>query len=226
MRDFLSISLSNSAKFIHSTENFCNFVFGNHEIRFFVWIYNYLIFTCKDTKTISDYQLFFTTFLSRTDVDTNRCKEQYPVCMREVYKAAMKEFNDEELGIIKLKNPWTNVSIPKSDIPEKRAITASMLRKFFNVVPDRSRFTNPLMEVGQDVALISFCMCGLNAVDIFNAKKDQYVNGVFHYERQKTRMSRSDKGYFEIRVPEFLKPTFEKYLSRKVGSLWLFNFHD
>ena len=158
--------------------------------------------------------------------ETNRCKEQYPVCMREVYKAALKEFNDEELGIVKLKNPWSNVVIPRSDIPEKRAITASMLRKFFNVVPDRSRFTNPLMEVGQDVALISFCMCGLNAVDIFNAQKDQYVNGIFHYERQKTRMSRSDKGYFEVRVPEFLKPTFEKYLSRDKKSPWLFNFHD
>lgn len=102
---------------------------------------------------------------------TNRCKEQYPVCMREVYKAAMRKFNDEEQGIVKLKNPWNNVVIPRSDVPEKRAITASMLRKFFNVVPDRSRFTNPLMEVGQDVALISFCLCGLNAVDIFNAKK-------------------------------------------------------
>lgn len=158
--------------------------------------------------------------------ETNRCKEQYPVCMREVYKAALKEFNDEELGIVKLKNPWSNVVIPRSDIPEKRAITASMLRKFFNVVPDRSRFTNPLMEVGQDVALISFCMCGLNAVDIFNAQKDQYVNGIFHYERQKTRMSRSDKGYFEVRVPEFLKPTSEKYLSRDKKSPWLFNFHD
>ena len=158
--------------------------------------------------------------------ETNRCKEQYPVCMRQVYKAALKEFNDEELGIVKLKNPWSNVVIPKSDVPEKRAIPASMLRKFFNVVPDRSRFTNPLMEVGQDVALISFCMCGLNAVDIFNAKKEQYVNGIFHYERQKTRMSRSDKGYFEVRVPAFLKPTFEKYLSKKVDSPWLFNFHD
>ena len=158
--------------------------------------------------------------------ETNRCKEQYPVCMREVYKAALKEFNDEELGIVKLKNPWSNVVIPRSDIPEKRAIPASMLRKFFNVVPDRSRFTHPLMEVGQDVALISFCMCGLNAVDIFNAKKDQYVNGIFHYERQKTRMSRSDKGYFEVRVPAFLKPTFEKYLSKNTDSPWLFNFHD
>ena len=158
--------------------------------------------------------------------ETNRCKEQYPVCMRQVYKAALKEFNDEELGIVKLKNPWSNVVIPKSDVPEKRAIPASMLRKFFNVVPDRSRFTNPLMEVGQDVALISFCMCGLHAIDIFNAKKEQYVNGIFHYERQKTRMSRSDKGYFEVRVPAFLKPTFEKYLSKKVDSPWLFNFHD
>ena len=159
-------------------------------------------------------------------LQTNRCKEQYPVCMREVYKAAIKEFNDEELGVIKIKNPWGKVTIPRSDIPEKRAIPASMLRKFFNVVPDRSRFTHPLMEVGQDVALISFCMCGLNAVDIFNAKKDQYVNGIFHYERQKTRSSRSDKGYFEVRVPEFLKPTFEKYLSKKVDSPWLFDFHD
>lgn len=157
---------------------------------------------------------------------TNRCKEQYPVCIREVFKAAMKEYNDEELGIIKIKNPWGKIVIPKADIPEKRAISASMLRKFFNVVPDRSRFTHPLMELGQDVALISFCMCGLNAVDIFNAEKGQYVDGIFHYERRKTRNSRSDKGYFEVRVPDFLKPTFEKYLSKNVDSPWLFEFHE
>lgn len=157
--------------------------------------------------------------------NTNRCKEQYPVCMREVYKAALKEYNDEELGIVRLRNPWSNVTIPRSDVPEKRAIPASLLRKFFNVIPDRSRFTNPLMEIGQDVALISFCMCGLNAVDIFNAQKDQYVNGIFHYERQKTKNSRADRGYFEVQVPEFLKPTFEKYLS-KADTPWLFNFHD
>ena len=157
---------------------------------------------------------------------TTRSKEQYPVCMRAVYKAAIREFNDEERGIVKLNNPWKNVTIPRSDVPEKRAIPASKLRAFFNVVPDRSRFTNPLMEVGQDVALISFCMCGLNAVDIFNAKKDQYDGCIFHYERQKTRSARSDRGYFEVRVPAFLKPTFEKYLSTDNNSPWLFNFHD
>lgn len=168
-------------------------------------------------------------FLSRwidALAETNLCKEQYPVCMREVYKAALKEFNDEELGVVKIKIPWGNVTIPRSDIPEKRTIPASKLRAFFNVVPDRSRFTNPLMEIGQDVALISFGMCGLNAVDIFNAKKGQYVNGIFHYERQRTKKTRSDNGYFEVRVPEFIKPTFEKYLSKDPKSPWLFNFHE
>ena len=150
---------------------------------------------------------------------TNRCKEQYPVCIREVFKAAMKEYNDEELGIIKIKNPWGKIVIPKADIPEKRAISASMLRKFFNVVPDRSRFTHPLMELGQDVALISFCMCGLNAVDIFNAEKGQYVDGIFHYERRKTRNSRSDKGYFEVRVP---KQIWEKVDPNYKESLYAF----
>ena len=109
---------------------------------------------------------------------------------------------------------------------EEINIPASKLRAFFNVVPDRSKFTHPLMEVGQDVALISFCMCGLNAVDIFNAKKDQYDGNIFHYERQKTRSTRSDRGYFEVRVPAFLKPTFEKYLTKDERSPWLFNFHD
>lgn len=157
---------------------------------------------------------------------TNRCKEQYPVCIREMYRAALREFNDEETGKIKLKNPWCNVTIPRSDVPEKRAIPASKLRAFFNAVPDRSRFTNPLMEVGQDVAMMSFCMCGLNAVDIFNATKEQYDGDIFHYERQKTRNSRADKGYFEVRVPEILKPVFEKYLSTDKESPWLFNFHE
>ncbi|MDD6472186.1 MAG: hypothetical protein PUF62_04020 [Bacteroidales bacterium] len=32
--------------------------------------------------------------------------------------------------------------------------------------------------------------------------------------------------YFEIRVPQFIKPTFEKYLSKDIESPWLFDFQD
>ena len=169
------------------------------------------------------------SFLSRwiySLSQTARSKNKYPINIRQIHKAAMLEYNDEERGIQLITNPWSKISIPKEDTPNKRAISPNMLRKFFAVVPDFSRFTHPLQELGQDVALISFCMCGINSIDLFFAKKSQYHNGVFHYNRRKTSKSRSDNAYFEIMVPQFIKPTFEKYLSKNIESPWLFDFQD
>ena len=169
------------------------------------------------------------SFLSRwidSLSQTARSKNKYPINIRQIHKAAMLEYNDEERGIQLITNPWPKITIPKEDTPNKRAISPNMLRRFFAVVPDFSRFTHPLQELGQDVALISFCMCGINSIDLFFAKKRQYHNGIFHYNRRKTSKSRSDNAYFEIRVPQFVKPTFEKYLSKDMKSPWLFDFQD
>ncbi len=169
------------------------------------------------------------SFLSRwidSLSQTARSKNKYPINIRQIHKAAMLEYNDEERGIQLITNPWPKITIPKEDTPNKRAISPNMLRRFFAVVPDFSRFTHPLQELGQDIALISFCMCGINSIDLFFAKKIQYHNGIFHYNRRKTSKSRSDNAYFEIRVPQFVKPTFEKYLSKDMKSPWLFDFQD
>lgn len=169
------------------------------------------------------------SFLSRW-IDSlalsSRSKEKYPINIRQIHKAAMLEYNDEDRGILLIQNPWPKITIPKGDTPNKRAIAPSMLRKFFGIVPDFSRFTHPLQELGQDVALMSFCMCGINSIDLFFAEKSQYYDGILHYNRRKTCKSRSDNAYFEIRVPQFLIPTFEKYLSKDKESPWLFDFHD
>lgn len=157
---------------------------------------------------------------------TSRCKEKYPICVREIFKQAILHYNDEENGVVRIKYPWTKVTIPKSDTPEKRAIPIGLLRKFFQVIPDDSRFKHPLQELGQDVAKISICMCGINTIDLFEAKKEQLAKGIFWYNRAKTKGSRTDKAYFEIRIPPFLMPTIEKYLSKDKKSPWLFNFHD
>jgi len=169
------------------------------------------------------------SFLSRwidSLARTSRSKEKYPINLRQIHKAAMLEYNDEDRGIQLIQNPWSKITIPKGDTPNKRAIAPSMLRNFFSIVPDLSRFTHPLQELGQDVALISFCMCGINSIDLFYAEKSQYYDGILHYNRRKTCKSRSDNAYFEVRVPQFLIPTFEKYLSKDEESPWLFDFHD
>lgn len=44
---------------------------------------------------------------------THRAKEMYPVCMRQVFKAAVEEYNDYDNGNLRIKvNPWGKVKIP------------------------------------------------------------------------------------------------------------------
>lgn len=59
-------------------------------------------------------QLTF-SFLSRwidSLSQTARSKHKYPINIRQIHKAAMLEYNDEERGIQLITNPWPKISIP------------------------------------------------------------------------------------------------------------------
>ena len=81
-----------------------------------------------------------------------------------------------------------------------------------------------LPELGRDVAKLILCMGGINTVDLFHLKKTDYRNGVIGYKRAKTRHSRTDEAYFEMRVEPFIQPVFDKYLASEDDE-YLFSFH-
>lgn len=154
-----------------------------------------------------------------------RAKEMYPVCVRQIFKAALVELNDEERGVIRIKfNPWLKVQIPKSDKAEQRAISAEACREFFNRPLPQTKMISSLPELGRDVAKLVLCLGGINTVDLFYMKKSNYKNGVIGYNRAKTRHSRSDEAYIEMRVEPFIQPVFDKYLADDDDE-FLFNFH-
>lgn len=156
---------------------------------------------------------------------TNRAKEMYPVCVRQIFKAALVELNDEERGLIRIKfNPWLKVQIPKADKAEQRAISAEACREFFNRPLPQTKMLSSLPELGRDVAMLVLCLGGINTVDLFCLKKKDYHNGVIGYKRAKTRHSRADEAYIEMRIEPFIKPIFEKYLASEDDE-YLFNFH-
>ncbi len=156
---------------------------------------------------------------------TNRAKEMYPTCLRQIFKRALIELNDEERGIVRIKyNPWLKVSIPKSDSTVQRAISAEACREFFNRPLPETKMISSLPELGRDVALLSLCLGGINTVDIFELKKENYKDGVIGYKRAKTKHSRKDEAYIEMRVEPFIQPTFDKYLSDE-NDEYLFKFH-
>lgn len=156
---------------------------------------------------------------------TARAKEMYPVCVRQVWRAAYRELNDEERGVIRVKfNPWLKVKIPQADTAKKRAITPEACRRFFSAPLPESKFVSPLPELGRDVAMMVLCLGGMNTVDIYNLRKEDYRDGIIHYRRAKTMRSRADGAYMEMRVPPILLPLMDKYRSQD-DDPWLFMFH-
>lgn len=155
----------------------------------------------------------------------HRAKEMYPICMRQVFKAAQVEMNDYDNGIIRIKtNPWVKVKIPKADRTEKLAITPEACRMFFSFPLPDSKMKYPLMELGRDVAMMVLCLAGINTVDLFNLRKEDYHGGIIHYQRAKTKKFRADGAYMEMRVPPILLPLFDKYANKDEADDHLFVF--
>lgn len=157
---------------------------------------------------------------------TKRAKEMYPICIRQIFKAAMLEYNDYDNGIIRIRtNPWPKVKIPEADRAVKLAITPQDARKFFAAPLPESKMSKPLPELGRDVAMMVLCLAGINTVDLYNLKKTDYYDGIIHYKRAKTKKFRADNAYIEMRVPSILLPLFEKYATGD-DDPYLFSFHE
>lgn len=154
-----------------------------------------------------------------------RAKEMYPTCIRQIFKAAILEYNDYDRGLIRIKtNPWLKVKIPTADVPEKRAITPEECRAFFSTPLPESKMKEPLPELGRDVAMMVLCLGGINTVDLYELRKTDYQDGIIKYKRAKTRKFRADGAYMEMRVPTILQPVLEKYFTDETDER-LFSFY-
>lgn len=158
---------------------------------------------------------------------THRAKEMYPICMRQVFKAAQLEYNDYDMGLIRIKtNPWAKVEIPAADKADKLAITPEACREFFSFPLPDSKMKFPLTEFGRDIAMMVLCLAGMNTVDIYNLRKKDYSGGIIRYQRAKTKKFRADGAYMEMRVPAIIEPLFEKYRNTRTDDDRLFNFYQ
>lgn len=153
--------------------------------------------------------------------DYKRIQSQYPILIKRLFNEAVKEYNDYDTGVMRIKqNPWIKIDMPKAPVAEKKAITMEACREFFAVRPHRE-----LDKTAIDLCKMVFCLAGINIVDLYYMKKENYYDGILHYERMKTRTKRADKAYIEMKVPDLLMPTFEKYLSKDSKDEYLFNLH-
>jgi integrase len=155
--------------------------------------------------------------------NSKRKKSLYPTCIRAIFNAAVREYNDYDLDIIRIRtNPFIRVNIPKEGVSGKRSIDAVILNKIFssNVsYPEYDGITRK--ELAMDVSLMIFCLAGINAADLYDLKEKSLDNWKLKYNRKKTRDKSDGDAYMEISVPEIIRPLFKKYKGNK-GALFIF----
>ena len=151
-----------------------------------------------------------------------RGQELYLVSIRKIFDAAVATFNDYEVGNIKIRtNPFKNFKVPKpkfKSLCEKRALSVDTLQKIFTAPISTSR-----EELARDVFLLSFCLCGMNAVDLYTCAEIKGTQLI--YFRSKTKARRDDDAEMRINIPAEVIQVFNKYRSVEGNHVFLFSKH-
>ena len=148
--------------------------------------------------------------------DSPRKKSLYPSGIRAIFNAAILKYNDPELDVIRIRfNPFDRVKIPAGEVPQKRSVEADVVRTVLTstISYPAGHEDDSRKELGRDVAMMIFCLAGINASDLYDFKTDalRRKDWKLCYNRKKTRGKSKYGAYTEILVHEVIRPLFDKY---------------
>jgi integrase len=131
--------------------------------------------------------------------------------LRTLFNAACKLYNDEDLGVHKIKHyPFKKYKIGSAPLTRKRNITIAEVETIKNCkIKAGSR-----AELARDIFMLSFYLCGMNAVDIYNLNSKNIYKGRIEYNRSKTKVRRKDKAFISIKIIKEVEGLLSQYLEQ------------
>lgn len=137
-------------------------------------------------------------------IPSNRMLSLYLGGLRHLYKEAQKKYNDYERGLFLIpSSPFDNFNVPKQEATRKRAVTASVIKKIWMLPYKEIRKGHKATcryNLAKDCFIMSFCLMGMNSVDLYNAT--EIDEGTIIYYRTKTKDRRFDNARMEVTVPQ------------------------
>lgn len=155
---------------------------------------------------------------------TKRARTLYPTCIRLIFREAVLTSQDPNSEMLPISyNPWGRITIPTSDVPRKRAVSADVCRSFLTYqIPGNIKGARKA-QFGQDMTKLSFCLAAINTVDLYKLRKNDLKDGMICYCRSKTSSRRKDGAYIEMRVTPMAAELIKKYKSDKGDALLSFS---
>lgn len=146
-------------------------------------------------------------------IPSNRAVSLYLGSLRHLYKEAQLKYNDYDEDLILIPHsPFDRISVPKQEVTRKRALTVEQIRNIYLL-----RYKNTekgyrktcRFDLAKDCFILSFCLIGMNSVDLYNAT--ELNDNKLIYYRTKTKARRMDKARMEVNIPKFLMAIINKY---------------
>ena len=159
-------------------------------------------------------------------IPSNRSLSLYLTILRHLYSEAQRFYNNPDKGLIRIPHtPFEYFKVPRQEATRKRAILPQQIKAIWNMPYQNIRKgakQTCRFDLSKDCFILSFCLMGMNSVDLYNAT--ELVGNKLTYYRSKTKDRRLDKAKMEVIVPKMVLPIIEKY--RDQTGERLFNFYQ
>jgi len=124
-----------------------------------------------------------------------------------LFTAAQVYYNKPSLGLVPLPyNPFKEYKLAQLPETRKRNLTVEQMLK----IKKLQLKPNSRTELSRDLFMLSFYLCGMNAVDLYNCGF-KIVSGRLSYSRSKTKGKRKDNAFISLNVPECALTEINKY---------------
>ena len=175
----------------------------------------------KDNILFSDITVNSMKAFEKSLADRPRAQSLYTNCIVKIFNDGRDYYNDEDNDIIRIKHSLRKYIAPRQNVAQKRALSVSDIISIINLpyLDTPTREGCPCRrDMAKDCFVMSFCLMGMNSVDMYNAK--DFDGETLTYERTKTKDRRSDNAMIAVKVHPFIRQQIEKYK----GKDYLFTF--
>ena len=142
-----------------------------------------------------------------------RAQSMYMAALRKLWNEAERIYDDEIP-----RSPFRKIDIVKQKPVGQRATDIETIHKIFEYDGNERRAV-----LARDCFILSFCLMGMNSVDLYKCKELKDNGTVISYNRSKVADRRRDKGHTEVRIHPFVQEIFKKYHH---GRFHIFNFYS
>ena len=135
--------------------------------------------------------------------------------LAHIYDAARARYNDEDTGRILIpRDPFSRIEYHLPPSEGQKNLGAELMQRIIDAQTD-----DPLERVALDAFVLSFVTMGANFADLYSAAPPR--DGVWTYNRQKTRTRRADRAQMVVFLPPCAYARVRRLVGQTAGAWWL-----